>query len=159
MRSRWTCPSWVSPMARGEYRLLEIPICEYAKRGSPWPHITARVFMHEVDVCVNGGYALRRYLGGPGGENRLFEDPILRIHNARQSEAASHSARVSKHEMVICGHGGHIYHANFRGPGGEYRLLKVPFLRIRETRQSAAASRSVRVYKHQGGVKLSGICI
>ena len=61
---------------------------------------------------------------------RRFEGPILRIHNAGQSEGASHSARVSKHQSDVCGYGGRIYRANFGDPrggvGGEYRLLDVP---------------------------------
>jgi len=53
--------------------------------------------------------------------------PILRIHNVRQPRAASRSASVFMHEVDVCGHSGYIYHANLRGPGGEYRLLEVPF--------------------------------
>ena len=45
--------------------------------------------------------------------------PHLRIRNAGQSEGASHSARVSKHQADVCGHGGRIYRANLGGPGGE----------------------------------------
>ena len=49
-----------------------------------------------------------------------------RIRNARQSEGASDSASVSKHQADVCGYGGVIYRANLGGPGGEYCLLEVP---------------------------------
>jgi hypothetical protein len=58
------------------------------------------------------------------GCTRRFERPILRICNARQSEAASRSARVSKHEVDACGHGGRIYRASLGGHGGSYRLFE-----------------------------------
>ena len=45
-------------------------------RQSEAASVAASVFMHEVDVCSNGGHAHRRYLGGPGGEHRLFEVKI-----------------------------------------------------------------------------------
>ena len=51
----------------------------------------------------------------------------MRTGNARQSEAASRSASVFKHELVVYGHGGYIYRANLKGPGGEYRLFDALF--------------------------------
>ena len=53
--------------------------------------------------------------------------PIFRIRNARQSEAASDAARVSKHEAEVCGHGGHSLRRYLGVPGGESCLLEVPF--------------------------------
>ena len=86
----------------------------------------ARVFKHEVGICGHGGHAHRRYLGGSGGECRLLEVPFCEMRNTKQSDAASRSARVSKHEVEVCGHGGYIYRANLGGPGGEHRRLEVP---------------------------------
>jgi len=53
--------------------------------------------------------------------------PVLRIRNARQSEAASDAAGVFKHEVGVCGHGGHVHSRYLRGLRGECRLLDVPF--------------------------------
>ena len=50
--------------------------------------------------------------------------PILRIRNTRQSEAASDAARVFKHKVFTCGHGGHVHCGYLGGPGGEYRLFE-----------------------------------
>ena len=55
---------------------------------------SGRVFMHEVDVCVNGRYALRRYLGGPGGEYRVFEVPFCE-HAMRVSPGSHPTLLVS----------------------------------------------------------------
>ena len=52
---------------------------------------------------------------------------ILRIRNARQSEAAFRSASVFMHEVDVCGHVGHDYRRYLGGTGGEYRLFEVPF--------------------------------
>ena len=49
------------------------------------------------------------------------------MRNARQSEAASDSARVFKHEVNIYVHGGHAHRRYLGGPGGEHRLFEVPF--------------------------------
>ena len=51
----------------------------------------------------------------------------MRIRNARQSGIAPDTARVHKHHVFTCDHGGHIYRANLGGPGGEYRHFEVPF--------------------------------
>ena len=59
----------ISEDPRGEYRLLEVPICEHAMRGSPQPHPALLVF--------HGGRIFRANLGGPGGECRLLEVPIF----------------------------------------------------------------------------------
>ena len=53
--------------------------------------------------------------------------PILRMRNVRQPGTASDVARVHKHQLFTCGHGGYIYRANLGGPGDENRLLEVPF--------------------------------
>ena len=50
----------------------------------------------------------------------------MRIRNARQSAAAPRPARVSKHEVDVCGHCGHTLRRYLGGFGGEYRLLEVP---------------------------------
>ena len=50
----------------------------------------------------------------------------MRILNVEQSEAASRSTRVSKHEVGVYDHGGHAPRRYLRGPGGEYLLLKDP---------------------------------
>ena len=51
----------------------------------------------------------------------------MRIRNARQSKTAADNASVLKHEVDVCGHGGHTYTSYLGGPGGENRLLEVPF--------------------------------
>jgi len=51
----------------------------------------------------------------------------LRMRNAGQSEAASRSASVLKHEVDVCSHGGHVPRRYLGGPRGEYRLSEVPF--------------------------------
>ena len=53
--------------------------------------------------------------------------PIKRIRNTRESETASRSARVFKHEVDVCDHGGHVHRRYLGDPGDEHRLLKVPF--------------------------------
>ena len=77
-----------------------------------------------------------------------IRDPISRIRNARQSDPASRPASALKHEVGVCGHGGHIPRRYLGGPGGEYRLSEVPFGEIRNARQCEAASRSTSVLKH-----------
>jgi hypothetical protein len=78
------------------------------------------------------------------------------MRDAERSEAASNAARVHKHEVLTCGHGGHMYFAYLGGSGDEHRLLEVSFLRMRNARQSAAAPRSARVPKHQIHATLDG---
>ena len=80
----------------------------------------------------------------------------MRMRNARQSEAASRSASVLKHEVDVCGQGGHVPRRYLGGPEGEYRLSEVPFCEMRNAGQSAAASRSARVSKHQIHTVLDG---
>ena len=48
------------------------------------------------------------------------------MRNAGQSEAASRSASVLKHEVGVCGQGGHAPRRYLGGPGVEYRLFEVP---------------------------------
>ena len=110
---------------------------------------SARFLKHDLDVCGHGGYIPRRYLGGPGGEYRLMRGPVLQMRIARQSKVASRSASAIKHELNVCGHGGHALRRYLRWPGGKYRLLEDPNLRIRNVRQSEAASRSASVLKHE----------
>ena len=52
--------------------------------------------------------------------------PILRIRNARQSEAASDAASVFTQEAYVWGHVSRVYRRCLGGPGGDYRLLEVP---------------------------------
>ena len=74
------------------------------------------------------------------------------MRNVRQSEAASRSARASKHQVVVCDQGGRIYRANIGGTGGEYRLFEDPNLQMRNARQPGAASHSDSVFMHKSDV-------
>ena len=76
-------------------------MAKYAMRGSQAASRFARASNHQVVVCGQDRSIYRGNLGGPGGEYRLFEDPNLRIRNARQSETASRSAGVSKHQIGV----------------------------------------------------------
>jgi len=94
----------------------------------------------------------------PGGRWKLAlsKSPISRTRNAGQSASVSPCSLVSTHEEVVCRHGGRIYRANLRGPGGEHRLWKALFSRTRNAGQSAAAPRSGQVFKHQTHTILDG---
>ena len=96
-------------------------------RQSEAASCSASVFEHEVDIYSHGRHAHRKYLGGLGGEYRLLEVPFCECAMQRQSEAASDSASVFKHEVDVSGHGGHAHRGYLGRPGGEYRLLEVPF--------------------------------
>jgi len=96
-------------------------------QGSPRPHPTLLVssntkwtYAVTVDMPIVG------ISEGPG-VNIAYSGSHLRTRNARQSEAASDSASVFKHEVDIYGHGGNAHHRYLGGPGGEYCLFEVPF--------------------------------
>jgi len=50
-------------------------------------------------------------------EARAFEGPISRMRNAGQSAAASHFARVFKHQTHTALDGEHVKSGNLRGAG------------------------------------------
>ena len=91
MQSRWTKPLRLYWRAQGRTRRFEGPILRMRNaRQSEAKYHPAHVFMHEVDVCGHGGHALRRYLGVPGGEYRLFVVPLCEY--AMRVSPGSHSA-------------------------------------------------------------------
>ena len=56
-----------------------------------------------------------------------IEGPILRMRSTAASTAASNGAYVLNHQAGVYSHGGPSYLAYIGRPGGEYRLLRVPF--------------------------------
>ena len=63
--------------------------------------------------------------------------------------AATSILSVLKHEVGVSGHGGHINTSYLGGSADEHRLLEFLFLRMRNARQSAPASRSASVFMHE----------
>ena len=57
----------ISEATGGEYRLFEVPICEYAMRGSPGPHPTLLVFTNiKCSHAVMVDMSTMRISEGPG---------------------------------------------------------------------------------------------
>jgi len=105
------------------------------RRGQFGDILSCAAFTHpNPRVSVVSPRALRivtlgRFSQAKCRKSSRFDDmgAFSRIRNVRQSAAASDAARVHKHEMFICGHGGHVYRRYLGGPRVEYRLLEVPF--------------------------------
>ena len=109
---------------------------------------SASVFVHEVHICGHGRHALRRCLGRPGGESRLFEVPICK-YALQGSQRPQPTLLVSTNtkwtytvtaDMPIVGIS--------EGPGVNIVYLRSHFA-IRNVRQSEAASDSVSVFEHE----------
>jgi hypothetical protein len=113
-----------------------------------------RVHKHQLGAYSHDGQSHHAYIGGPRGVLADSRAPFLRIRNAGQSEGASHSARVSKHQADVCGYGGRIYRANLGGHGVKISPIGGPDLRMRNARQSGAALRSAHVATHQTSITL-----
>ena len=96
-------------------------------QGALPPHPTLLVFTNIKQACTFMADKLPCLHWRAWGRARRFERPISRMRNAGQSEAASRSASILKHEVGVCGHGGHAHRRYLGGPGGECRLLEVPF--------------------------------
>ena len=79
---------------------------------------------------------------GPATRIRRFEGPILRMRNARQSGAASHSARVSKHQTQTTLDGERVKSGNLRGAGVSSSVLELQFA----NRQCEAVRRHIPLY-------------
>ena len=82
----------------GEYRIFEVPCCEYAMRGSPGPHPTLPVFKsikgsHAVMVDIS----TMRISEAPWVNMAYSRSQYGEIITARQPTAASHSTWVATH--------------------------------------------------------------
>jgi hypothetical protein len=127
---------------------------ECAMRGIPWPHPALVVSSNmKWTYAIMVDISMLRILEAPGGEQSIIGGPILRIRNARQSEAVPDAASVFKREMYVCGHGEHGGY--FGGPEGDIVYWRSHFAN-RQARQPGAASRSAHVSKHHAGARLSG---
>ena len=87
-----------STRRRREFVGLRVLFCEYAMQGALSPHPTLLAFTN-IKQAYTGtvDIATSPILEGRGC-TRWFDGPILRMANARQSGAASHSAQFSKHQ-------------------------------------------------------------
>jgi len=108
--------------------------CTMRHRRGPFGDIYsgAAILQPKPQVYVVSPRALRLVTLGRSGEAKCRKSSridnmgaFLRKRNANQSEGASDSASVLKHEVSVCGHGGH--RGYLEGPRGEYRLFEVPF--------------------------------
>ena len=73
------------------------------------------------------------------------------MRDARRPTAASDTTRVHKHQAIVYGLDGESYFAYIGRPRGMLTGLRANILRMRNARQSDAASRSAQVSKHEGG--------
>ena len=83
------------------------------------------------------------------------------MHDARRHTAASDANHVDKHHAEVYGHDGKSHLAYFGGPGGVLAGLRAQFYsmqitKVRNARQSGAASHSAQFSKHQGELNSSG---
>ena len=86
---------------------------------------SASVLKHEVGMhAVTMGKYIPRIVEGPGVD-ATYSRFHFRMRNAQRSEAASTAARVHKHEVLTCRHGGHKYLAYLGGSGILPRLSVV----------------------------------
>jgi len=88
---------------------------------------SARIFVHEEDACSHGVSAHRRYLRGPWVNIAYSRSHFENAQCDTVRDRTRHAARVHKHHVFTCDHGGHICRVNLGGPGGEYCLFEVPF--------------------------------
>jgi len=99
----------ISEAPGGEYRLLEVPVCEYAMRGGPPPHpgLLRSPSTKKGSTCPAS--ALNAGAFGPALRTRRIEGPNLRMRNGRRSATASRSTRVPQHQVGLRGHVVHCH--------------------------------------------------